>query len=447
MRLELVLQEVKSIEEETRRTGRRASRNRPRFFSRNIPMSANRLRSAPRMLRQIVDGLTTRAGRLCNHSPKVRGSRCSIGSAKFIEAGGPYDWHYAEALAFGSLLLEGVPVRLVRPGQPARHCSAIAPLVSLRCEDRPALSCRCSISRPNQARICIYNSLLSEAAVLGFDYGYSLDYPNMLCLWEAQFGDFANGAQTIIDQFIVSAESKWQRPSGIVLALAAWLRRPGPGAFQRAARALSPGLRGGQYSGLQPDDFRAIFSRSAAPDEARLRQAAHHHDAEKSAPLRAGVVAHRGFSRAASFRKFSGRRKSAPPEKIEARHSLLGQGLLRSLESSAKPRKSQTRRSLAWSSSIRSRKRSCATALKPFRRARKFVWCQEESQKHGRLDLHRAAPAGACSAGKFSYAGRNASAQPGGRGARAAQARAGCVIEKRSIVKPSRIRLTGFTRR
>ena len=81
---------------------------------------------------------------------------------------------------------------------------------------------------PEQARICVYNSLLSEAAVLGFDYGYSLDYPKMLCLWEAQFGDFANGAQTIIDQFIVSAESKWQRPSGIVLAVTARLRGPGP---------------------------------------------------------------------------------------------------------------------------------------------------------------------------------------------------------------------------
>ena len=140
--------------------------------------------------------------------------------------GGPYDWAYAEALAFGSLLIEGTPVRL--SGQDSRRGTfSQRHSVLYDIETRERYIPLCNL-REGQARFCVYNSMLSEVAVLGFDYGYSLDFPEMLCLWEAQFGDFANGAQVVIDQFIASSESKWQRPSGIVLLLPHGYEGQGP---------------------------------------------------------------------------------------------------------------------------------------------------------------------------------------------------------------------------
>ncbi|MDQ3621861.1 MAG: 2-oxoglutarate dehydrogenase E1 component [Verrucomicrobiota bacterium] len=146
--------------------------------------------------------------------------------AKVWANGGPFDWAYGEALAMGSLLLEGVPVRL--SGQDCRRGTFSQRNAYLYDQQTRERYCPLKSIDPSQGQLCIYNSLLSEAAVLGFDYGYSLNYPEMLCMWEAQFGDFANGAQVIIDQFIVSAESKWQRPSGIVLLLPHGYEGQGP---------------------------------------------------------------------------------------------------------------------------------------------------------------------------------------------------------------------------
>ncbi|MGJ8694881.1 MAG: 2-oxoglutarate dehydrogenase E1 component [Verrucomicrobiaceae bacterium] len=134
-----------------------------------------------------------------------------------LENGGPFDWAFAESLAFGSLLLEGFPVRL--SGQDCRRGTfSHRHAVFYDYETRERYVPLRELS-DTQERFCVYNSLLSETAVLGFDYGYSLGCPNMLILWEAQFGDFANGAQVIIDQFISSAESKWQTPSSLVMLL------------------------------------------------------------------------------------------------------------------------------------------------------------------------------------------------------------------------------------
>ncbi|MEO8205270.1 MAG: 2-oxoglutarate dehydrogenase E1 component, partial [Chthoniobacterales bacterium] len=145
---------------------------------------------------------------------------------KAWESGGPYDWGFAEALAFASLLLEGTPVRL--SGQDSRRGTFSQRMSVFYDEVTRDRYIPLSHLDDKQPAFCVYNSMLSEAAVLGFDYGYSMDYPSMLCLWEAQFGDFSNGAQVIIDQFIASAESKWQRPSSIVMLLPHGYEGQGP---------------------------------------------------------------------------------------------------------------------------------------------------------------------------------------------------------------------------
>ncbi|GBD50714.1 2-oxoglutarate dehydrogenase E1 component [Methylopila sp. Yamaguchi] len=145
---------------------------------------------------------------------------------KMTETGEGVDWSMGEALAFASLLVDGKPVRL--SGQDVergtfsqRHCV----LVDQETEDRAvplnALS-------DNQGRFEVINSMLSEEAVLGFEYGYTLAEPNALTLWEAQFGDFANGAQVVVDQFLSSGERKWLRMSGLVMLLPHGYEGQGP---------------------------------------------------------------------------------------------------------------------------------------------------------------------------------------------------------------------------
>lgn len=138
----------------------------------------------------------------------------------------PLDWAMGELLAYGTLLLEGHAVRLT--GQDVErgtfsHRHAVLTDTRTGRQHTPL-----NAIAPNQAKFCIHNSPLSEQSCVGYEYGYSLADPKMLIIWEAQFGDFANGAQVMIDQFIASAEFKWQRHSGLVLLLPHGCEGQGP---------------------------------------------------------------------------------------------------------------------------------------------------------------------------------------------------------------------------
>jgi 2-oxoglutarate dehydrogenase E1 component len=153
-------------------------------------------------------------------------SRLLETKAKMFESGEGIDWATGEALAFGSLLTEGYPVRL--SGQDATRGTFSQRHSGLINQDTEERHYPLNHIRAGQAQYEVIDSMLSEYAVLGFEYGYSLAEPNALTLWEGQFGDFANGAQIMFDQFISSGESKWLRMSGLTVLLPHGYEGQGP---------------------------------------------------------------------------------------------------------------------------------------------------------------------------------------------------------------------------
>ena len=174
-------------------------------------------------LDKLAEGLTRYPRDFAIH-PKVKRlleQRRAMGAGKQ-----PLDYGMAEALAFASLVTAGTPVRM--SGQDSRRGTfnqRHAALIDTRSEQ---VHIPLAHLAPGQARFEIYNSELSEAAVLGYEYGYSRDYPETLVLWEAQFGDFANGAQVVLDQFISAGEDKWGLLSGVVVLLPHGYEGQGP---------------------------------------------------------------------------------------------------------------------------------------------------------------------------------------------------------------------------
>lgn len=145
---------------------------------------------------------------------------------KLFETEGKIDWATAELMAYGSILTDGNVVRM--SGQDVKRGTFSHRHAVLRDEESNAEYNRLNHFQEKQEQFRIYNSLLSEYGVLGFEYGYAMANPNALVIWEAQFGDFCNGAQTMIDQFIAAGEQKWQRQNGLVMLLPHGYEGQGP---------------------------------------------------------------------------------------------------------------------------------------------------------------------------------------------------------------------------
>ncbi|MBS1729618.1 MAG: 2-oxoglutarate dehydrogenase E1 component [Bacteroidetes bacterium] len=161
-----------------------------------------------------------------NFTPLRKVQRIIQDKIKLYQSENKVDWATAELMAYGSLLLDGKNVRM--SGQDVRRGTFSHRHAILRDEQNGTSYNRLSALEKEDVKFRIYNSLLSEYGVLGFEYGYALANPDSLVIWEAQFGDFCNGAQTIIDQFIASGEQKWNRMNGITLLLPHGYEGQGP---------------------------------------------------------------------------------------------------------------------------------------------------------------------------------------------------------------------------
>jgi 2-oxoglutarate dehydrogenase E1 component len=178
---------------------------------------------SPETIHTIAEGITRVPPGFTVH-PKLKkllANRLEMGQGKL-----PVDWGTAEAFALGSLVLEGTPVRFV--GQDSQRGTFTHRHSCLHDYNTGKKWYPLASIDPKQAEIIVINTMLSELAVLGFEYGFSSADPRNLVIWEAQFGDFVNGAQPVIDQFIAAAESKWQKFCGLVLLLPHGFEGQGP---------------------------------------------------------------------------------------------------------------------------------------------------------------------------------------------------------------------------
>ena len=225
----------------------------------------------PEVLKRIADSYVTPPENFTVH-PKVM-PQLQRRSAAITD--GPIDWGTGEILAFGSLLMDGRPVRLA--GQDSRRGTFVSRFATIIDRVNADEWTPLTNLTEDQAKFHVYDSLLSEYAALGFEYGYSVARPEALVLWEAQFGDFVNGAQTVIDEFISAGETKWRQQSGVVLLLPHGYEGQGPDHSLGAHRALPDDVGRGRDGRRPALDARVVLppappalARRGAPPADRL---------------------------------------------------------------------------------------------------------------------------------------------------------------------------------
>ena len=307
---------------------------------------------------------------------------------KAIETGQDIDWATGEALAFCTLMLDGHPVRLsgqdVERGTFSQRHSV---LIDQENEDRYIPFNELG---KKQARYEVVNSMLSEEAVLGFEYGYTLAEPNALTLWEAQFGDFANGAQVVFDQFISSGERKWLRMSGLVCLLPHGYEGQGP---EHSSARLERFLQMCAEDNMQvancttPANYFHILRRQLKREirkplilmtpKSLLR---HKRAVSRLDEMGPDTTFHRLLwddAQLLARREDQARAR----QQDQARRDVLGQGLFRSLRGAREARR-QRRLSAAGRAALSGADEGAAGRASRFKQA-EMVWCQEEPRNMG----------------------------------------------------------------
>ena len=298
---------------------------------------------------------------------------------KMFEAG-EVDWALGEAMAYGSLLYEGTSVRLA--GQDTRrgtfsHRHGVLVDYETGAEYTPLAPLA-----TDGAQFWLYDSLLSEYAALGFEYGYSVVNKDALVIWEAQFGDFFNGAQIIVDQYLVAAEDKWGQTSGLVLLLPHGYEGQGPEhSSARIERFLTLGRRG-QHPGLQRHHRRPVLPPAATPDAPHRAQAADRvHARSRCCGPRRRARPSRRWSTARS-RRCSTIPRVTDPDRGEAGRAVLGQGRLRRARRPRRARRAGGRRPGRAALPVALRGRGPGASTR-YPNAEQIFWLQEEPENMG----------------------------------------------------------------